>query len=124
VWEGITAGTQRRLEERGPALIQTPAAVRFLSYEPALGPLNFSEVPYPVHFLRAVDWVISGAESGHHRRPSDLEWFRSVAAQCEKAGVAHFHKQRWIDGKLESLPAIDGRIYAEFPREGKFDAIY
>ena len=116
VWEGVTAGTQRRLEQRGPTLAETPAAIRFISYEPALGPLDFGAVAGPVHFLRTIDWVISGSESGTRRRPSELDWFRSVARQCELSGVAHFHKQRWVEGHLVSLPEIDGRIYAEFPR--------
>lgn len=122
VWLGTTAEDQKRLGERVAFLIQEAAAVRFLSVEPMLGPLDLENVvPYDwyrcvadrgsfeptvaVDALRGhvkgpddvlpfrVDWVIVGGESGRGARPFDLAWARSVVAQCRGAGVPVFVKQ-------------------------------
>jgi protein gp37 len=108
VWLGVSCEDQQRADERIPLLLQTPAAVRFISAEPLLGPLNLREMaavddwhvdaldtPDPSRRLR---WVIVGGESGPGARPCDLAWVRSIVQQCRAAGVACFVKQlgAWI----------------------------
>jgi protein gp37 len=98
VWLGVSVEDQATADERIPLLLQTPAAKRFVSYEPALGPVNFSvalegtDYKY-MHPQRPVDWVIVGGESGPGARPFDIDWARYTVAQCRAAGVAVFVKQ-------------------------------
>ena len=100
VWLGVSAEDQRRADERIPDLLATPAAVRFVSAEPLLGPIDFDEViPNPMiwnyltGFDGVLDWVIVGGESGHGARPMDNAWAHSIVEQCKAAGVAVFVKQ-------------------------------
>lgn len=95
VWLGVSCERQEEYNERWPMLRATPAAIRFISYEPALGPLSF--IPFP-HLLASVgplycDWLICGGESGSHARPMHPDWARSLRDQCKAAGVAFFYKQ-------------------------------
>lgn len=104
VWLGVSVENQDTADERIPWLLNTPAAVRFISYEPALGPVDFTKVwctdgdrlgPY-LHNLgmdTGLDWVICGGESGSKARPCDLEWLQSCISQCSAAGIACFVKQ-------------------------------
>lgn len=100
VWLGVSVDDQKRAELRIPALLDTPAAVRFLSCEPLLGPVDLSP------WIRATDcpettavnpsplsWVITGGESGRRARPAHPGWFRRIRDECLTAGVAYFHKQ-------------------------------
>jgi protein gp37 len=103
VWLGVSVEDQKTADERIPLLLQTPAAVRFVSYEPALGPVDFSKIIMPDgDHLDAlyndgadagIDWVIVGGESGPGTRPFDIDWARKVIEQCKAAGVACFVKQ-------------------------------
>ncbi len=112
VWAGVSVENQRFADERIPLLLQTPAAIRFVSYEPALGPVDFVlrlRHDYYQDALRGftdngtwsgsrsvapkLDWVIVGGESGTKARPCDVAWIRSVLQQCRAAGVACFTKQ-------------------------------
>jgi protein gp37 len=100
VWLGVSVEDQATADERIPLLLQTPAAKRFVSYEPALGPVDFTDGPLDPDstmgrwsMLDQLDWVIVGGESGPGARPFDLAWARSVVAQCREAGVACFVKQ-------------------------------
>jgi protein gp37 len=129
VWLGVSIENQATANERIPLLIQTPAAVRFVSYEPALGPVNFhfalcdyGDVDKPEQkygrFCRQsgeINWIIQGCESGLGARPMELDWVRSVRDQCQAAGVPFFFKQAKIDGKLIHMPALDGQMWAQFP---------
>ena len=109
VWLGVTAEDQRRADERIPILVRTPAAVRFISYEPALGPVDVSP------FADGLDWLIAGGESGAGARPMSEDWVRGVRDQCAASGIAFFYKQR-LDGKLKiKLPVLDGAQHAAFP---------
>ena len=101
IWLGTTVEDQDRADERIPRLLATPAAVRFLSVEPLLGPVDLFDVdgvasqadplgPFPAE---KIDWVIVGGESGPGARPCDVDWIRSVVGQCRKAGVPCFVKQ-------------------------------
>ncbi len=91
---GVSVEDQQRADERIPRLRRTAAAVRFLSCEPLLGDVDLSRGPAFCLLGRgAVDWVIVGGESGKDARPMDLDWARSLVAQCRAAGVAVFVKQ-------------------------------
>lgn len=109
IWLGVSVEDQATAEERIPLLLQTPAAVRFVSYEPALGPVNFAHIETRDYrsplgtWCNALagtftgsprlDWVICGGESGPKARPFDIAWARSTIAQCKAAGVPCFVKQ-------------------------------
>jgi len=109
VWLGTSCETQATAEERIPWLLWTAAAVRFLSLEPLLGPIDLtaalgslsargvlSDDPgYAIGNLRdsGLSWVIVGGESGPSARPCDVEWVRSIIDQCGRAGIAVFVKQ-------------------------------
>lgn len=111
VWLGVTVGNQKGIW-RLRHLREIPAAVRFVSYEPALEKVDFGlTVGDPIH------WIICGAESGPKRRPMDPEWARSARDQCADAGVNYFLKQ-FVDaksGKKYELPVLDGRQHTDFP---------
>ena len=104
IWLGVTCENQEWLDRRVPVLLRIPAAVRFLSLEPLLGPLNLRfhlGVAKNHEDLRgAFDWVIVGCESGPHRRPCKREWVESILKQCHEADVPVFLKQFEIDGKV------------------------
>lgn len=87
IWVGVTAENQEQADRRIPELLKIPAAVRFISYEPALGPVDLTE------WLDRLDWVIAGGESGPKARPAHPAWFRSVRDQCAAAGVPFLFKQ-------------------------------
>lgn len=122
VWLGTSIEDQPTADARIPEVLATPAAVRFVSYEPALGPVDFEAVPLPwpgcsTYGLRGVlapvalketepddwkywtrvqgrlNWVIVGGESGPKARLCDVAWIRSVVEQCKAAGTPCFVKQ-------------------------------
>jgi protein gp37 len=122
VWLGISAEDQQRLNERVPHLLATPAAVRFVSAEPLLGPLDFS-----FHFglasnhddLRGLlNWLIVGGESGPGARPMDIAWARDIVRQCREAGVACFVKQL---GKFPVCAAPTGRGHEVIENQRRID---
>ena len=111
----------QRTDERIPILLDTPAAVRGVSAEPLLGPVSVERWLPDLSTLAEVDlprldWVIAGCESGPGARPMDEAWAVSLRDQCAVAGVPFFYKQAMRGGRLDKLPHIDGREYAEFPR--------
>jgi protein gp37 len=98
VWLGVSVENQAAADERIPLLLQTPAAVRFISAEPLLGPIDVSLFLRQVRMYGVVedqklDWVICGGESGREARPMNPDWARSLRDQCADAGVAFFCKQ-------------------------------
>jgi protein gp37 len=119
VWLGVSVENQQTADERIPLLLQTPAAVRFVSVEPMLGPVDldptcrgfFGTLPNQP----GIDWVICGCESGTGARPMELDWARSLKDQCVEAGVAFFLKQAVIGGKLVKMPELDGRVWDQYP---------
>jgi protein gp37 len=90
VWQGVSVENARYTSRVGD-LLKVPAAVRFLSVEPLLGPI-------PDLQLKGIAWVIVGGESGPGHRPVLPEWVRPVRDQCAHAGVAFFFKQ-WVGGR-------------------------
>ena len=107
VWLGVSIENNDYVS-RADHLRAIPATVRFVSYEPALGPLDQLN-------LAGIDWLIFGAESGPHFRRADLDWARQIKARCEAAGIAFFFKQsnhRFTERGIE----LDGRIVRQYPR--------
>jgi protein gp37 len=111
VWLGTSIEDQKRADERIAHLLACPAAIRFISQEPQLGPIKYREEWLAPVFAaddwrffepggRGVDWIIIGGESGPGARPFDLKWARSTIEQCADFGVACFVKQ------LGSFPTI------------------
>lgn len=115
VWLGISVENQQWANIRIPALLDTPAAVRFLSCEPLLGPIELGRylIPTPPHCR--LGWVIVGAESGHGSRPMNEQWARDVKDACVARSVPFFLKQYARNGKKIPLPQLDGRTWAQFP---------
>lgn len=144
VWLGATVVNQEEVDRDVPKLLRVPAAVRFLSVEPMLGPVDLEAMRYgppctgcgmPVHLdaltgstsclhacdgpqFEGIDWVICGGESGPKARPMHPDWARSLRDQCAAAGVRFFMKQmggnRDKRGALDDLP-VDLRVRS-FPK--------
>ena len=89
-------------------LEHVPAAVRFLSIEPLLGPIE--RLP-----LLGIQWVIVGGESGPKARPMEKEWVESILSQCHEAGVAFFFKQWGGVRKKRAGRVLNGKTYDEMP---------
>lgn len=147
VWLGTSIEDQATAEARAPHLLATPAAVRFVSAEPLLGPLKLSCIHTSptedmVNALTGVavfeftnrrgrldigaargpslDWVIVGGESGPNARPMHPDWARSLRDQCQAAGVA-FHFKQWGEWAADSLLLTDegGRCPPPWMKIGK-----
>jgi len=106
VWLGVSIENNDYVH-RADHLRDIPAAVRFISYEPALGPLPDLE-------LQGIDWVIYGGESGVGFRPHDLAWPRAMREQCEATGTAFFFKQSSAI-RTEMGITLDGETVRMFP---------
>ena len=103
VWLGVSCENQQTADERIPLLLSTPAAVRWISAEPLLGPIDLNR-----HYLAikpdqiinsenmprgGTHWVVCGGESGINCRPMNIEWARSLRDQCNFSRVPFFMKQ-------------------------------
>lgn len=112
VWLGVSTERQQEADERIPLLLQTPTAVRFISAEPLIGPIDLAQwhgplgspfvdtkVGHPLvdagamTLIEGLDWVIVGGESGQNARPMHPQWAHDLHDQCAKAGVKFFFKQ-------------------------------
>jgi protein gp37 len=121
---------------RWTELSKVRAAVRGISYEPALGPLSLEDVGTFAeysdwegdpsvpggtrHFtvremVSGPDWIIAGSESGRGARPADFAWFEDLQVECEAQDVAFFCKQFHNGSDKESLPTVNGKVRAEYP---------
>ena len=109
IWAGTSVELNRYAWRANACLRRVPAAVRFVSAEPLLGPL-------PSLQLDHLQWLITGGESGPYHRPCDPVWVRDLRDRCEQAGVAFFHKQ-WGGRTPKSLGReLDGRTWDEMPK--------
>lgn len=109
VWMGVSVENADYLY-RIDHLRRTKAAIKFLSLEPLLGPLEAMN-------LMGVDWVIAGGESGPSARPMDPSWVRSIRDQCMSAEVA-FHFKQWGGvNKKKTGRTLDGQTWDEFPEK-------
>lgn len=128
VWLGVSAERQQEADARIPDLLATPAAVRFISAEPLLGPTDLTRlndgpapgtinalsgdaydgrgVQFPVKPFPRLNWIIVGGESGPNARPMHPDWARSIRDQCTAAGIPFFFKQ-W--GEWEIACDANGR---------------
>lgn len=116
IWLGVSAERQIEADERIPLLLQTPAAVRFISAEPLLGPIDLTSIAWGKDHVRfpesddisdafsalhpiegrKLDWIITGGESGPGARPMHPDWPRSLRDQCEAAGMLdRFFFKQW-----------------------------
>jgi protein gp37 len=133
---GVSAEDQKWADIRIPALLDTPAAVRWISAEPLLGPIDLTRMG-PRQFAdalrqstdqdtnivrRGLDWVVVGGESGPGARPMGPEWARSLRDQCTSAGVPFLFKQWGAHdaegkrvGKGEAGRLLDGRTWDGYP---------
>lgn len=107
VWQGVSVEDSRVLH-RIDDLRQVPAAVRFLSVEPLIGPLGKLN-------LEGIHWVIVGGESGHGARPIEEEWVREIRDQCIEQNVAFFFKQWGGVQKHRTGRILDGRTWDQYP---------
>ncbi len=137
VWLGVSAEDQKRADERIPHLLNTPAAVRFVSAEPLLGPIDLEYPkgvfpdgptmccngyecgcmgrPIDAPLIHGLDWVIVGCESGHKKRPMNEDWVRNIRGQCEEWQTKFFYKQSIENGKKIARPFLDGRQWTQIP---------
>lgn len=142
VWLGVTAENQQRADERIPILLQIPAAKRFVSIEPMLGPVDLTAVnvatrhkplgksePFNINALTGdycfgddgdyefgkLDWVVAGCESGPRRRPAKKSWFLDLKNQCVYAGVPFFLKQMAQGSQVVKMPYLDGKQWNQRP---------
>jgi protein gp37 len=109
VWLGTSVEDQHHADKRVDLLLETPAAVRFLSCEPLLGPIDLRR------WVGRLEWVIVGGESGHHARPMDPSWVRAIRDQCVVAGVPFFMKQWGGRTPKAGGREIDGRTWDAMP---------
>lgn len=107
VWQGVSVENASYVK-RVADLRHVPAAVRFLSIEPLLGPI-------PVLPLDGISWVILGGESGPRHRPLQLEWVREIRDQCIRTRVAFFFKQWGGRNPKAGGRELDGREWNELP---------
>jgi len=119
LWLGVSVENQARAEDRIPILLQIPAAVRFVSVEPMLGPVNLSTLTgeFTDHpesnrrvferYTDGLDWVICGGESGPGARPMHPDWARSLRDQRQAAGVPFFFKQWGEWAVTDAVPGGD-----------------
>lgn len=135
VWLGTSAGTQKTADQNIPPLLAVPAAVRFVSAEPLLGPVNLRELQSgwwcvsaldgyqfhdtdrsaPSQKCAKLDWVICGGESGPRARPMHPDSARALRDQCQAAGTAFFFKQwgEWSPVTIDKED--DGTLTPAYP---------
>jgi protein gp37 len=108
VWIGVSI-ENRRFVHRADYLREVDAAVRFISAEPLLGPLDGLD-------LSGIGWLIAGGESGPGHRPVKIDWLRELRDRCVDEGVAYFFKQ-WGGHRPKSGGRIlDGQTWSQMPR--------
>jgi protein gp37 len=108
VWAGTSVELDRYAWRANHYLRHVPAAVRFVSAEPLLGPLSSLRLDH-------LQWLITGGESGPGCRPIDPGWVRELRERCRAAGVAFFHKQWGGRSPKANGRELDGRTWDEFP---------
>ena len=110
IWWGVSIENRKHGLPRINILKDTSVSTRFLVMEPLLEDLG-------VLNLDDIDWIIVGAESGHHARPLNLDWVRSIRDQAISAKVPLYFKQHVIGHRKISLPLLDGKRWTQYPKE-------
>ncbi|MGV1913586.1 phage Gp37/Gp68 family protein [Agrobacterium vitis] len=134
VWLGVSVEDQPRAEQRIPILLDTPAAIRWISAEPLLGGLDLRKLPSVIFAANInaltgtlrwdggptetggprLDWVVAGGESGRNARPMHPDWARSLRDQCAAAGVPFLFKQ-WGEWHTAAYRMTDGEpVFRQF----------
>jgi len=141
VWLGVSVEDQAAADKRIPVLLQTPAAVRWVSAEPLIGPVDFEDVPVGMFGpLRPhsntdnprLDWIVCGGESGGSKaRPMHPDWAEDIQSECEEAGVPFFFKQwgEWLPVNQMTETELDklhrsNRIAKDGEDQGVMDEIF
>ena len=130
IWMGVTI-ENRRFVERAALLRAVPAAVRFISAEPLLGPLRFPEgqnswpdFDGPELDLAGIDWLIAGGESGGRHRPVNPQWIMNLRDACAQTGTAFFFKQ-WGGRTSKSRGrTLEDRLWNAMPEPCPRDPTY
>lgn len=117
IWLGTSVEHQAAADKRVPLLLDTAAAIRFLSCEPLLGPVDLMPLQIQ-HYMpnRRIDWIIVGGESGRDRREMKLEWLAEIVGHCRISGVAVFVKQDSAFKSEQRGRIPDDLWIREFPR--------
>lgn len=119
VWLGVTCGVTSSLH-RLETLKSIPAALRWVSAEPLLGPIDFR--PY---LDGSFKWIITGCEQAGvgKRREMDIRWVRDIDQQCRDAGIAHFFKQRYEGTHIVHDGLLDGKVRQAWPASPQFEVV-
>lgn len=126
VWLGVSTENQQWANVRIPALLDTPAAVRWISAEPLLGPIDLDRPrPHdcdthrgsvcPPWYSNELDWVVAGGESGVGARPVNPQWIRDLRDQCVDAAVPFLFKQWGGRTSKSGGRELDGRTWDQYP---------
>jgi protein gp37 len=111
IWVGVSVGTQLRANQRRSFMADIPAVIKFVSYEPALGLIDWSGWEF-------LSWLIAGGESGKAARPSSLLWYRQARDWCAARGITFFFKQHgeWLACEEGNIPTLkeEARLYRFF----------
>jgi protein gp37 len=107
VWPGVTV-TSQETRWRAEELLDCPAACRWLSLEPLLGPVDLA--------FAGCDWVVAGGESGPGARPMNARWIREVRDGCDSVGVPFFFKQWGGTRAVKTVPLLDDMVWRQMPR--------
>lgn len=112
VWLGTSLGSDKDMH-MAYEIVKAPALLHWISYEPAIGPLNVYDLP------EQIKWLVIGGESGHGARPFNIEWALSAVEACKDLGVSVFVKQLGLHPKLNGVPYpvsdSHGKILSEWP---------
>lgn len=117
VWLGVSVSDQETADKYIPELLKVPAVCHFISYEPAVGPVNFYRATNTIVSTEkiGIDWIIVGGESGPKSRPFHTEWARSTVQQCAAARVACFVKQLGAKPLITRPDGDDAATLMDFP---------
>jgi protein gp37 len=107
IWMGVSVENQE-YTFRINHLRKTGAIIKFISFEPLLGPIRALD-------LRGIDWVIVGGESGHHARPMDPSWAVDIRNRCQRTKIPFFFKQWGGPNRKKAGRNLDGRTWDEIP---------
>lgn len=118
---GVSVEDQETADYRIPRLLQTPAAARFISCEPMIGPVDLTGWLSTDGGPR-IDWVIAGGESGPNARPMHAAWVRAIRDQCLSADAPFFFKQwgEYVTGRIIPDDSFDGGAVVETESRGLY----
>lgn len=113
IWMGVTVENNEYID-RVKLLRKTDAAIKFISFEPLIGPIDDLDI-------RGIDWVIVGGESGPRSRPMNESWVLDIKQQCSELGIPFFFKQWGGTNKKKNGRLLKGRTWDEMPSKNKME---